>query len=590
MHTQRTRMPGYAVAIVSLLITVIAACTTTVPGTPLAEGDNPGGQPSSPATPPVPMARGYEELARIYTAARAVDPCALQDKDAAARITGMVGDAIMPGSNLNSCDLDMAPPGDAMSVWRLSTTVGVTLDAKTARESIPEKVGDTDVLHAPDVLGGDRSCRYLMETNPKPGAPAVTNTPPSSPADASGAARASRTAIELSVRRNSPDAQPKKPCQIAQEYLGQVIKYWHNPALRKDNLTTPRFPVGDVDPCAGLAGVAQPMGGPIEAVLLGGPYKCSVRLTASPDNAEQARKVGVVSATLAVKWDPRLLLANPQMGKDYKPVTVAGRTGTIKQQTSDPNTPKLAGSCTVTLVTDDTVSVHDNLSKADSPKSVQTVETSAATCDLATKAAESVLASIKPNQDKTTPNDKDGDARRAGRTEAVTLGDLDRPPTWKDVGAPFDPCSIAWSEFPDEVRPKDGYSHAPTLKRPGPDVKWTIECTYDNSGAIDAKASTTTGPQGGYLIVTVVWQRDGTADPNKNPGAQPKTWAGRDGFLKPAPDHPRLGQGCMASVRLTVAGAPAGSGALFVSNSRFPQKPACDIADRLAGVIAAKNQ
>ncbi|ALG06395.1 hypothetical protein [Kibdelosporangium phytohabitans] len=237
------------------------------------------------------------------------------------------------------------------------------------------------------------------------------------------------------------------------------------------------------------------------------------------------------------------------------------------------------------------MAVQENLTKADSPKSLPTLETTGTTCELAAKAAESVLRAIPPNHD-TRPNDKDGQTRRAGRNTPIVLGDLDRPPTWKDVGAPYDPCGIPWTDFAQEVRPTDGKPHAPRLKRPDADVKWQIECVYDNSGPITVapKAGTSSNPEGGYFLATVVWQRDGTADPAKNQGSQAKTWAGRSGYLKPAPDDPRLGQGCMAAVRLTAGGNPAGATAIFISNSRFPQKQACDVADQLAGAIATKTQ
>ncbi|ALG06394.1 hypothetical protein AOZ06_05150 [Kibdelosporangium phytohabitans] len=204
-------------------------------------------------------------------------------------------------------------------MWQLSTASGVLLDSKAAQESTTETIGDTTVLRARDTTGNDRSCRYLSEAGPPPNAaPAPTND---------GTAGAPRTALELVVRRNSSDAQPKKPCDIAREYLTQVIKYWVKPALRTDNLTAPRFAIGDVNPCDSLAGIAESMGGPIEAITLGGPHKCTVRLVPGPDNTEQARKVGLVSASLAVKTDPRTVLDNPQTSKDYMFLPVVSGSG-----------------------------------------------------------------------------------------------------------------------------------------------------------------------------------------------------------------------------------------------------------------------
>lgn len=190
-------------------------------------------------------------------------------------------------------------------------------------------------------------------------------------------------------------------------------------------------------------------------------------------------------------------------------------------------------------------------------------------------------------------NDSEAQLRRAGRASAVPLGDLNRPKTAQEVGAPFDPCGLAWTDFPEAVRPTRNPPPAPRQARPGPEDKWTIGCNYDNSGAItvtvpnDPKQPSSSTP-GAYFIVSVYWKSDGVADATKNPNAQKRTWGTHEGFVVDTPDDGKTGPGCVAAVRLSKGGNPAGSGLVSVTNNRFPLKP-CDIADKVAAAIAAKN-
>jgi hypothetical protein len=201
-----------------------------------------------------------------------------------------------------------------------------------------------------------------------------------------------------------------------------------------------------------------------------------------------------------------------------------------------------------------------------------------------------------PTSVSSAPGDTNGDVqqRRAGR-EPQTLGNLQpKPKTGTELGAPFEPCGLSWNDFPEQVRPKDNQPHAPTPQEIGRDVQWDVECDYDNSGPTDVTVQPGGGPpkvqDGAVFKVIIAWAKSGTADPAKNPGSQPKEWSGRPGFLKPAPPHPTLGEGCTAAIRLrAVTGAAGGSALVFVSDARFPM-PACDVADKLAAVIATKNQ
>jgi hypothetical protein len=198
------------------------------------------------------------------------------------------------------------------------------------------------------------------------------------------------------------------------------------------------------------------------------------------------------------------------------------------------------------------------------------------------KPADSVQPSTQPSTDT---DGSSPDQRHAGRTKPQELGVLNKPPNAADAGAPFDPCALPWTAFPEAVRPSGG-THTPTLRRPD-SPQWTVQCDYDNSGSIkvDVNGGGSTGPEGGYLIITVAWAKDGKADPTSNPGAQAKSWGGKSGFVLSQPDDPRFGQLCMSSVKLST-----GSGVTLVSNSRFKsQTSACAIADASAAAIGAMS-
>lgn len=397
-----------AAAAAGLLVTALGACTSTVPGVPVAAGDRslaatPGG-PSSVAGQDLTVARGQEALAAAMAAARAIDPCALQDVAAATQATGMPGHSVMPSStNLAACELVTSPEDDGLG-WRLTTTAGVLLDDKTATQSTPEQIGGTTVLHAPDLFGDGRACRYLLE----PKATTTTSAPttrssaaddqapsddPATGGGAGGSAGPVRTALELMVQRDTSSPQPKDSCAVAKDYLGAVVKYWTHPAYRSDTLTTPGLPIAQTDPCAALAGAAPAMGGQI--VVSPGlltPFEC----TALPAG-RVGQKPMLVSVDLKAVTDPRLLLENAgtSQGGKVKPITVAGHTGTVTQTAGDPRNPKLAGGdCTIDLVTDDAVTISESADRADAPKTVQVAEVRADTCELATTAASSVLSAI----------------------------------------------------------------------------------------------------------------------------------------------------------------------------------------------------
>lgn len=383
-----------------LLVAALAACTTSVPGSPMAAESSsaapPGAPPSAQIGPGLTLVPGAEALAATNTEARATDPCALHSVPAAEQVTGMKGLSLMPSDlYLASCELQVGPPDDVLSTWRLTASTGVPIEEKTIQQSTSEQIGENQVLHAPDLDSDGHSCRYLMDTSKTASIKTTTSQAgdqaTNEDSGTSGNATApSRTGLELLVQQDVPDPQTKTACQVAKDYLAEVIKYWTHPALRTDKLTTPALPLANVDPCAALVGVAPAMGGHLlvnPSPL--NPFECD----ATPSNGQ---KLSLVSDVLKVATDPRRSLENNQtsLGGKIKPVTVAGHTGTITATAGDPSNPKLSGFCTVDLVLDDKLTISDNAESANAPKSMQVVETRGDTCELAQTVAESVLSAV----------------------------------------------------------------------------------------------------------------------------------------------------------------------------------------------------
>lgn len=364
MHTRRRRSPGRWIAAAGLLLT-LAGCATTVAGTPAPERDAQaasGPTATSATGSGTKSSPGQDAEAATYAVMRKVDPCALHSIEAAAKVTGMGPDEIMPGSSLNACDVELTPGPLELAVWTLTATVGVDLNEGRRQEAAQEQIADIKVFKMPGLGGStdDRTCRYVM--------PFGTDT-----------------GIELQVRRSSSEPQPKEPCQVATEYLGEVAKYWKEPATRADKVTSPSLRIADVDPCTGMDALADALGGPVRT-MISDPHSCTV-MPAAPGG--KPGMGGVVRTEVGVDTDPRALLGSPA-GKDYRAMTVAGKPGVASEMPG----PK-GNTCSLTVIADEDVALQSDQSKPDAQKSYQVVDTRAENCELASKAAEVLLASLR---------------------------------------------------------------------------------------------------------------------------------------------------------------------------------------------------
>lgn len=184
-----------------------------------------------------------------------------------------------------------------------------------------------------------------------------------------------------------------------------------------------------------------------------------------------------------------------------------------------------------------------------------------------------------------TVQDQAAEQRRAGRAKgSIALGDLNKPKSFDDVGAPFDPCALDWSDLPEQVRPTDGKPHAPQLRHIDEDDPFVIRCLYDNSGKVVLKADGTRAGNSGHFIVSVVWGTEIQADPAKRKNAEAKTWDGKPGLIQRFPDDPKTGKSCLGLIRLS-----EGVGGASVTNGRF-DVDACAVAEAAVKAITARTR
>lgn len=390
-------------AIVASLMVGLAGCsggspftvTATVTGTPVPQAEHvvagsPGGYrsdaaaPSDPTKPPKPggepagkeIAPGLVLSPRdapyvdTFRVARMIDPCALHDVAAAEAAAGMGPDKLMPsGSGLHMCELSMATSARDLPAWTLMISAGVRFDETRRAGFAPEQVGGMDVFRETASPGGaapdERTCRFVKPLG-----------------EVSG--------IELLVRTGSSSASPtKKPCELAAAYLAGVAKVWTEPAMRADTVTTPGLRLGDVDPCAGVVGVAGVLREAMR-VQTSDPYSCM----AYPLNTKSLSPGGTVTVKLSVETDPRVLVGSPA-GTNYRAVTVAGRPGVVSEVDAKIGAKgQTAHICTLTVLADEKTTMQADQSRADSPTTYQVIKTTSADCAHGIKAAEAVLAAL----------------------------------------------------------------------------------------------------------------------------------------------------------------------------------------------------
>ncbi|OLR91074.1 hypothetical protein [Actinokineospora bangkokensis] len=374
-RTPRTRRrPATTALLASLAVgAALAACTTTVTGNPrpvaappAASGQPPTGTPgTSGGAQPVPGITANDAQAqtmRRNAELRRIDPCALHDTAAAAKVTGLRASSLMPTPHLGDCSLSMTPPGDPTAGVALNISVGSILTPAVTTKPSREHAGLVfHELGDPSGAPG-RSCLLVH------------------PLD-------ERTGIDLSVHNHDTPGKGgggRPACEIAAAYLDAVGALWRTPALRADAITTPALPAAAVDPCAALSRAAAALGRAVFPMMTD-PFSCSLNPTQRAPGDKTAIG-GLVALTVGLDslLDPKSALP----GDTVSPTTVAGREGRRRQYTD------LTGAtrCEITVQLDtDTVALVEDVELAALGPKVQTLTATSGDCDLSTTALTSAL-------------------------------------------------------------------------------------------------------------------------------------------------------------------------------------------------------
>lgn len=283
--------------------------------------------------------------------------------------------------------------------------------------------------------------------------------------------------IEITAYNIDP---PRPNCDVARDYATALAPKLADPPKHSAGTTVPALTLPATDPCALVAAMLPIATGgtalPDEGVRvdLDGPYACNLTAQLPGDASERVR--------LTVEYDAE---SEPLAGG-----TVAGRPATPGQSAGD--------ACSTTFQASDTSIQGD----PGLPATVEAVELGApcAGFDQLAEAAAGAIATAR------VP---------AKSPDALTIGDLNPPPSAASTGAPFDPCTVGggWAAYPAEVRPE---GREPVPMTVAPDDPFAVGCKYNS----------------GDMFSSLVWgQPTGafSADPASRPGSTAVTYAGKPG-------------------------------------------------------------
>lgn len=165
----------------------------------------------------------------------------------------------------------------------------------------------------------------------------------------------------------------------------------------------------------------------------------------------------------------------------------------------------------------------------------------------------------------------------------IVLGDLDPRVDAASVGAPFDPCKIAWDVFPAQVRPDKPVK--PRLRAPKSGDIFSTACKFENSGAAELKPGEQAG-LGKTFMTLIAWAKpsDGmSANPAEHPNATAAQFKGKPGLLKPTTNKASGEAQCTAIVDL---GGGRGVAGVSITNGRFAAVDTCTIAQAVGDAVA----
>jgi hypothetical protein len=373
------------------------------------------------------------------------------DLAAAANVTGYVVDEIAPYTGLDTCKLALQEPG-GVHTWELTFQVS---RMNLTDGGAPITVGGTQLQQVGYTGGMD--CGYSYPIGPPE--------------------------LEWGIELTASNVSPNRPqCDVARDYLNAVAPRLASPPLRSAGDTTTALPLARVDPCSVAARlvpiIANGATVPRDELRAGmdTPYDCFVGMVLNPGTPEAQDILSRVEFTA----DDTVLEGG----------TVAGRPADVKQDATD---------CLATFQASD-VQVQGDPGFHPTYEAVRL----RGPCDRIDPMIGAALEAVSASPP-------------AGNTAqgAVALGDLNPPPTAEQVGAPFDPCTVAgWEVYPPELQP--GPNKLPARAQPEPDSGWAVGCSFN------------TGP----MFSILVWGRPVgafSADPAARPGSVPVRFGGKAG-------------------------------------------------------------
>ncbi|MFC0106456.1 hypothetical protein [Kibdelosporangium aridum] len=499
-------------------------------GDPSAPGAPPAAGADAPYTPDYPVAEYEKEAIPIFANLRQIDPCAMFDLEAVKKIDPQL-DSIAPGDSLGECTVN-AGKSELAQTWSFKITLG---DAAGTEQ--PETIGDMQFQkYAP--RGG--SCQYTNPINKSHG-------------------------VSLRVQWNGSnrDQPPTPACDVAKQYLTDTIAKWKTPPKRSEHKSTPALPLGTIDPCIAAKTL---LNGTEGRAKLGAPHRCTVAPKAAPTKDKTA-PTPEIDISLEFAADPVQQI--PNNPTSFKPAQVKGKPASVFQSGSR---------CVISVQYSPDTLVKVDEAKGSDIERTQVIEVTASSCEAANKAAETVVGRIL--EVKVPPAGQPAQG-------AIKLGDLNPPPSWQEVGAPADPCTvIGWDAFPPEARnPKNT---KPTRRPPEKDSVFKAACRFEAGGADvtvekDKPATQTTK----VMLALVVWGDDASgmsADPAKRQGSVAKDYGGKPGLELSGTDS--LGNPeCLGVVKTA-----KGYWGVSVTNGAFPNTQACAISSAVLTAIAAKMQ
>ncbi len=314
----------------------------------------------APKAPKVPVLEGQEDKPAAFQVMRLIDPCALHSPEGAVRISGLIPDDIMPGRTLNTCKLNLVRTANDLPLWTFTSTVGVEFgDAGRSRSQRQDIDGQEFWLLPPSKWDKPSAeCTYVKEISPD-------------------------LALEMNVRKQDERAKGD-PCQLARDYLLAVSKWWKNPALRADKITTPYLPIAAADPCDAVAAAADGNAEPVVLLLID-PHSCHLQ-----PKEYRPGVSSLLSVEYKIETDPRAVLNKGP--SEYSAITVAGKPGTKAQLpgVDGPNTTL----CFVTVIADEQIELQADQTRADALRSYQVIAARSPDCARATKAAEAAVNAL----------------------------------------------------------------------------------------------------------------------------------------------------------------------------------------------------